>query len=113
MPKIILAKLRQCRHIASMTTTKYFSDMNGETVEIEWPQPMKNSDFTARFPGVKGVRYDSFAMLVGDKGTRPVTRRISYKCRPSLHVCNARCRGGKCGGVCECQCGGKNHGVNS
>ena len=93
-----------------MTTTKYFSDMNG-AIEIKSPQPMDNKDFQAKFPGVNGLRIDSFSRLVSPDGKSAVTRKINYKCKPSLHTCNERCRGGKCGGVCECQCGGKNHGI--
>jgi hypothetical protein len=40
-------------------------------------------------------------------------RQIDYKALPSLHTCNAKCIGGKVNGVCECQCGGKNHAVGS
>jgi len=96
------------------TTTKYFSD-SAESVEIAWPYSMKNADVAILFPGVKALRLDSFSRLVGkgaDGNLYPVTRKIHYKGRPSLHECNAKCRGGKCGGVCECKCGGKNHGVS-
>ena len=41
----------------------------------------------------------------------PATRIISYKTKPSLHKCDARCMGAK-GTNCECSCGGKNHGAN-
>jgi len=97
-----------------MTTTKYFSDTQNGTVEIAWTQPMRNAQAEALFPGVKIKRYDSFSRLVGksDDGVMlPITRFVCYKATPSLHQCSAKCRGGKCGGTCECQCGGKNHGV--
>lgn len=43
----------------------------------------------------------------------PATRMIDYKIiRPSLHKCDARCLNAT-GHNCECQCGGKNHGLNS
>jgi len=43
---------------------------------------------------------------------RPVTRRIEYKANPSKHACDNRCMSAK-GHVCECSCGGKNHGINA
>ena len=95
-----------------MATMKYF---NGET-EIFHPYGMKNAEFAARFPGVTGIRYDSFTRMVAvPAGARwseaiPVERRISYKSNPSKHVCDARCMGAKPNGNCECSCGGKNHG---
>lgn len=60
---------------------------------------------------------DSFSRWVGKPkdgpaAWMPVTRRIEYKDRPSLHKCDARCQNAK-GHVCECACGGKNHGANS
>ena len=57
--------------------------------------------------------YDSFQRLVGiapDGTLRPVERAIQYKRFPSKHICSAKCVGGKPNGVCECSCGGKNHG---
>jgi hypothetical protein len=103
-----------------MANFKSFSDWNGQTVELGYAYgEMRNAAFAARFPGVKGIRCDSFTMYVGtvEKGGRgeqlPVTRRIEYKSRPSLHECNAKCLNGKHNGVCECRCGGKNHGAGS
>lgn len=111
---------------------KYFSDRNGETVELTGSYVnMPNAIFREMFPGVRGIKYDGFSMAVmvsAEKGkgvdwtnspwgmirdTLPVSRKINYKHRPSLHECNARCMGGKCGGTCECRCGGKNHGINN
>lgn len=105
-------------------TFKSFSDYNGQTVELEYGYGlMRNAEFTRRFPGVKGIRSDSFDMYVGlvskddrpgkdGKDWLPVTRRIKYKTQPSLHECNAKCMGGKHTGTCECRCGGKNHGIH-
>lgn len=101
-------------------TFKSFSDWNGTTVELGYGyREMRNSEFAERFPGIKGVRCDGFTMYVGtvDKSGRgellPVTRRIEYKARPSLHECNAKCMSGSARGACECRCGGKNHGVGT
>lgn len=100
-----------------MATFKYFSDFGGQTVELVYVREMKNAEFAARFPGVNGFRYDSFMKRVGyaagatmDGQELPLTRMIEWKKEPSLHVCNAKCMGGKVNGACECSCGGKNHG---
>lgn len=92
---------------------KYFSDINGITTELKGCFSMRNEEFKTRFPGVKGKRMDGYTMRVGtsESGILPITRVIFYKGRPSLHECNAKCRNGKCGGTCECKCGGKNHGI--
>ena len=94
-------------------TAKYFSDIEG-TVELSDIQPMDNAEFAKRFGEVKALRCGSFSKIVGraaDGRLLPATRRIFYKSRPSLHVCNAKCMGGKPNGTCECSCGGKNHGA--
>ena len=99
-----------------MATFKYFSDINGETSELSRIVPMDNATFAAQFPGVGGFRYDGFQKYVGtsaDGRVLPATRKIEYKRAPSLHECNAKCLNGKCNGVCECKCGGKNHGRGS
>ena len=93
--------------------TIYFSDTATEAHILPWVHSMRNEEFARTFPGVRGLRFDSFARLVGNDAAgilRPATRKIEYKKQPSLHVCNGRCLGGKCGGTCECRCGGKNHG---
>lgn len=102
-----------------MANIKYFSDTTGEATELKFVTAMDNKEFAARFPGVKGLRYDGFSMLVGHttgyranlEGFLPVTRKIEYKAFPSRHECNAKCLNGKHNGTCECQCGGKNHGA--
>ena len=73
----------------------------------------------AQFEAIGGKRsranwYDGFKRLAGiapDGTLRPVERAIAYKKHPSLHVCSAKCVNGKPNGVCECSCGGKNHGT--
>ncbi len=93
---------------------RYFYDNGTETKEFKhgtfW---MKKEEFESRFPGVKGIKVDFCTMLAGAIGDQyfPVTRKVNYvTVAPSLHKCDARCMGGKCGGRCECQCGGANHG---
>lgn len=96
-------------------TIRHFSDYTGEAAELASIQPLSNEKFAAQFPGVRGRRWDGFSKMVGcvagSKTLLPVTRSIDYKRNPSLHVCNAKCVGGKVNGRCECSCRGKNHGA--
>jgi len=98
----------------STTRMRYFSDQPSGPVELLTITTMDNVQFAQVFPGVCGLRSDGFQKLVGSAVPGapylPVTRRIDYKRRPSLHVCNAKCVGGKPTGTCECQCGGAHHG---
>jgi hypothetical protein len=50
--------------------------------------------------------------IAKDGSRQPITRRIEYKSNPSKHKCNARCMSAT-GHVCECECGGKNHGLHA
>ncbi len=98
-----------------MAMFKYFSDINGETVELQgYVQPVKRAEAEARWPGVKFIRFDGYciqAMYDANKVLRPITRAIEMKARPSRHDCDARCINAT-GKImrCECACGGKNHG---
>ena len=58
--------------------------------------------------------FDSFRRLAGkhDGVLYPVTRTIFVKDNPSLHKCGTRCQHAK-GHDCECECGGKNHGIGA
>lgn len=96
-------------------TSKNFSDLNGETIElVGYLYGMDNAKFRAAFPNVKGYRYGGFAMQVGRSASNvelPVTRKVMYKSFPSKHECDARCMNAKGRTMnCECSCGGKNHG---
>ena len=103
-----------------MRESQYYS---GNTGLYGTVQPMRNSDFLAKFPDVKGKRYDSFSMMVmhsaEDKGKLlsehspilPVTRIVYYKTNGSKHKCGARCRNAK-GPNCECSCNGESHGAD-
>lgn len=108
-----------------MATIKKFSDVTGQAIELGALTPMKNEEFAARWPGVKGIRADGYTKwvarpMVGEPaaditgadsaGFLPVTRMIEMKRHPSLHQCNSKCLNGKHNGICECKCGGKNHG---
>lgn len=93
-----------------MATVLYFS---GTEKLVGGFTTMDNALFTAAFPGVKGVRSDSFQMRVAknaEGALKPITRVIFRKSNPSNHKCDARCRHAK-GGNCECSCGGQFHGA--
>jgi hypothetical protein len=92
-----------------MATFKYFST---DGAELASPHCIRNEQFAAKFPGVKGVRVDSFSRWVGSVAgeIRPVVRVIEFKSNPSLHKCDGRCLHAK-GRTCECSCGGANHGA--
>jgi hypothetical protein len=97
-----------------MNTTRYFFDSPEGPIELSYAYSMRRNKLREMFPNVRALRIDSFSDWVGtgpNKEALPVTRMIQYKNRPSLHKCSAKCRNGKCGGVCECSCGGKNHGL--
>ncbi|MGQ2994237.1 hypothetical protein [Variovorax sp.] len=98
-----------------MATFKYFSDLDGNTTQVHGLRSIDNGEFAARWPGVKGIRADGYSKWAAIDVTNtgdvlPVTRMIEYKSQPSRHECNAKCLNGKHNGVCECKCGGKNHG---
>ena len=96
-----------------MKTTYYSNE-----IELKNVYSIKNTRFTA-IGGIKSRHnsYDSFQRMIGHPATGndallPVTRKIHYKSNPSLHKCDARCMGAT-GHDCQCECGGKNHGVNT
>ena len=95
-------------------TARYF-DKDGNLFE-NGTRRIELEKFNEMFPGEKAIRGgDAYGRLIGlmNGAYRPVARMVYYKHRPSLHKCSAKCRNGKCSGVCECQCGGKNHGIGS
>jgi|WetSurMetagenome_2_1015567.scaffolds.fasta_scaffold1904293_1 hypothetical protein len=88
--------------------------------ELSQAFPVTNEKFI-EIGGIKSKHnyYDSIHRMAGNigdiidvKNCLPITRKIYYKSNPSLHICDARCMNAK-GHDCECQCGGKNHGINS
>ncbi|MGF6604607.1 hypothetical protein P3T23_009363 [Paraburkholderia sp. GAS448] len=98
-----------------MADMKYFCDIGDQVVQLKAPYGMPNKEFEAKFPGIKGLRYDGYTRIAGYPlegagGPLPVTRVIEFKAHPSFHECNAKCLNGSHKGTCECRCGGKNHG---
>jgi hypothetical protein len=111
-----------------MAKVKYFSELDGQTVELTAISAMDNRSFAALFPGVNGKRFDSYAMKVGRpiyeepvwSGEKwistvlPVQRIVFYKLSPSKHECDTRCVNANGRTMnCECACGGVNHGRGS
>lgn len=92
--------------------TQQILHFNG-TESVSYYGLMRNAEFAARFPGVKGIRVDSFSKLVGRDASGaicPITRRIEFKANPKLHKCGPRCQNAT-GRVCECSCRGRFHGA--
>ena len=48
--------------LQKMAKIKNFSDFNGQCVELAYVTSIPNQEFAARFPGVKGLRYDGYSM---------------------------------------------------
>lgn len=85
-----------------MTNFKYFAECNGETVQLVQVYHSGNGTKAKDFTGT---------CTCGQK--HQADRMIQYKAFPSRHECNAKCLNGHANGVCECKCGGKNHGRGS
>lgn len=98
-----------------MANIKYFNDSETGSIELKYQMNMPNEEFRIKFPDIKGLRYDGYSMCVGSNELNsnyvPITRKITYKDYPSKHECNTKCLNGKHNGMCECKCGGKNHGA--
>lgn len=92
---------------------RLFADLDGETLELfGYISGMERAEFSARFPGVNGRKYDGRRMQVAktaDGRLFPVTRAIEFKKTSKVKRCDARCLNAL-GPNCECQCGGVNHG---
>jgi hypothetical protein len=98
-----------------MATFRYFADLDGTQTELTPWGSLRNADFAAKFPGVKGKKCDSFSRWIGKDSNGvvlPITRSIQRKNNPSMHKCDARCLNAT-GFLCECSCGGKNHGAGN
>lgn len=95
------------------STLRLFSDVGGVTVELfGGVTGMERAEFSARFPSVKGLRYDSRRMKVAKDrqgNLFPLTRSIQFKSTKSPRGCDYRCMFAL-GPNCECKCGGENHG---
>jgi hypothetical protein len=107
-----------------MAQIRYFhDDPAGATIELNRPRGMERKQADKLWPGAAFKRWDGFSVWIGgsaapvwngsswDDQPLPVTRMVTFKSRPSLHQCDARCMHASGRTMnCECQCGGKNHG---
>ena len=98
----------------SKTNKYFFGD-----VELKVITDMPHAVVRAKFPEGRIRKLDDFNLMVGeaDSGIRvtqenflPVTRMVCYKENGSKHKCGARCQSAK-GHDCECECGGRMHGI--
>lgn len=88
---------------------KYYSG-SSELQSVGW---MPLSQLKIQWPSSKPIARAQLA-LVGKTSAgeqKPVTRYVEYKTdNPSRHRCDGRCMNAT-GHLCECSCGGKNHGI--
>lgn len=82
-----------------MAQIKYFADRDGQAVELTriWHD------------GAVSTKAKHFFGYTPDGERVQATRKIEYKSFPSKHECGPRCINAT-GFLCECACGGKNHG---
>jgi hypothetical protein len=98
-------------------SVKYFAIVNGQIEELKAFYIAR--DPARRMAGEKEIVhrglfvFDAQMMAVGrasDGLLHAAERVIQRKANPSNHKCGAKCRHAT-GKVCECECGGKFHGV--
>jgi hypothetical protein len=99
-------------------TVKHFAECGASIVELTRIQWADTRDFarTIGRPRSENERMVREGHLFASgmcplcARIHPSGRRIYYSDSPSKHACNAKCMGAV-GRICECSCGGKNHGV--
>jgi hypothetical protein len=82
-----------------MANIRYFADHNGQAVQLA--NVGHDGSIYSSAKHFKGYTAEG-ALLV-------CSRAIEYKRNPSQHQCGPRCLNAV-GHLCECECGGKNHG---
>ena len=83
-----------------MATVKYFATCNGKPVELS----------RVAHSGAVSTKPREFSGLCpACGGQHAAERKVEYKAFPLLHQCGPRCTNAR-GFLCECSCGGKNHG---
>jgi len=82
-----------------MADIRYFADINGQAVRLA----------NVQHDGHVSTKAVHFSGLTPDGVRVQATRMIQRTNNPSLHECGPKCLGAK-GFLCECSCGGKNHG---
>jgi hypothetical protein len=81
---------------------RYFVDANGTTIELA----------NVYHDGHVSTKAHHFIGTTPDGRKMNATRAIERKRNPSMHRCDARCMNAR-GHLCECSCGGKNHGAGN
>jgi hypothetical protein len=71
-----------------------------------------NAQFGTPIGAPKSYDYSVNSHLDSRSDWLRVERSVRYITKPDPHQCDWRCTGGKPGGECWCQCGGRNHGRN-
>lgn len=85
-----------------MATFRYFADLNGETIQLA----------NVWHDGHVSTKAAHFIGTAPDGSKMNATRKIERKRNPSQHKCDGRCLNAT-GFLCECSCGGKNHGAGN
>lgn len=85
-----------------MTRFRYFATHNGQIVELT----------NVAHDGSVSTKAKHFIGFAPDGSKLHAERVIERKRNPSNHKCDARCLNAT-GFLCECSCGGKNHGAGN
>lgn len=83
-----------------MADFRYFADLNGQAVQLQ----------SVYHDGSIYTSAKHFLGRTSDGALLAATRKIEFKRNPSKHKCGPRCLNAT-GHLCECECGGKNHGA--
>lgn len=83
-------------------TFKYFTTHQGQVIELT----------NVGHDGAVSTKANHFVGFAPDGSKLRAERKIERKRNPSMHKCDARCMDAK-GFLCECSCGGKNHGAGN
>ena len=83
-----------------MASFKYFATHQGQVIELA----------NVFHDGAVSTKANHFIGVAQDGSKLRAERKIERKTNPSMHKCDARCLNAT-GHLCECSCGGKNHGA--
>lgn len=81
---------------------RFFAEQNGQTVQLD----------RIAHDGAVSTKANHFFGVAPNGEKLQCTRKVDYKVNGSKHVCSDKCMNAK-GFMCECACGGKNHGLGS
>ena len=85
-----------------MANFKYFATFQGQVIELS----------KVGHDGHVSTKAAHFIGRAADGTKLRAERKIERKSNPSNHKCDARCLNAT-GFLCECSCGGKNHGAGN